>query len=224
MLWCGQVLCSPLPEAQSPATPAVGRSALIPFPGKEEIMMPQTPLIPAPRVPSPAVFRLSSRGAGIQVSYEELFQRAYELHQTARFETAGSLFEALSSRTDRGPRAHILLALCRARQQRYADCIHALSAAFNPADGTASRLHEAFVFWTCGLYQDVRQILLEVVRDRKDLPTPCLLLADLLDCSGNRKRPPVLWQLAMQRDRHQGAIRRIATDHLQRWRSLHGSS
>ncbi len=155
-------------------------------------------------------------GQLVQLSYQKLFAIGHKLWVSDEFEAASKVFEKLCEVSDRGPRAHILLAHCQAMCGDYAKCCRTLSLGL-PAThfGRAgSDLHVAFVMWKCGLFQDVKAGLKTVIADHPELPTPCLLLADLLTHFGSKEEPVRLLKAAIQRDRPDGAIALIAQEEL----------
>lgn len=148
--------------------------------------------------------------------YEQIFVDGYNLWRKDRYEDALKNFQALVPIWTRGPAAHVLLAHCQAMLGNYGACTSTLSGVFsNSLDQSAAvELHEAFVMWKCGLYVDAKADLEKVVKEHAKLPSPCLLLADLLLRSGNLRKPIRLLKLAIERDRINGTIAEIARQKL----------
>jgi hypothetical protein len=147
-----------------------------------------------------------------------MFRAGYLLLLGANYLEACRVFRLLSEATDRGPRAWILLAFCKAQLQDYTACSQTLNQAFEGATtNLESRLHSAFVYWACGLRMDARQELEALIEENPQLPTLSLLLGDLLALSGNQKAPPRFWRLAAQNDREDGAVGMIARRELMEW-------
>lgn len=166
----------------------------------------------SPASPAPRYFPVNRNNRLEMVSYQQLFLVAHERWRKGRFAEAAQILERLCEATDRGPRAHILLALCRAMQSDFAGCSRVLHDALPTATyGTAAGdLHNAFVNWGCTLYLSVKEELEAVVDARDDLPTPCLLLADLLASSGSARKAREMFRQAIRRDRPDGAVALVA--------------
>lgn len=175
--------------------------------------------------PQPITYRVNSGGRQLVMSYQELFRVGYRLLLARNYSEAIRVFNLLLTATDRGPRARILLAFCQAQLREYTACSQTLNQAFESDSGNLeARLHEAFVYWACGLQMDAREELERVTEDHPDLPTISLLLGDLLAQAGNRTAPPRLWRLAAQNDRQDGAVGMIARRELKDWLAKHSKS
>jgi hypothetical protein len=157
-------------------------------------------------------FDIQRRGDRVRLSYQQVFAVGHKLWLSGRYPEAATVFQQLAAISDRGPRAHILLAHCKAMAGDYSGCSRTLAEGLDSDvyGNAASDLHSAFVMWKCTLYVDVKEELAHVISEHVELPTPCLLLADLLMTSGNRQHPPRLLKQAIQRDRPDGAIAAIA--------------
>lgn len=162
--------------------------------------------------PAPAQFIVRRNGERVQLSYQQMFAIGHRLWLAQDHAKAARVFEILSEITDRGPRAHIILAHCRAMLGDYASCLATLSQALPEGrfGNAASQLHNVFVLWKCTYYVDVRQELEIVVSEHPELPTLCLMLAEFLMRNGNQQKPPTLLRQAIERDRPDGAISLIA--------------
>ena len=166
--------------------------------------------------PAPASFVIERQGHRSQFTYQQVFAIGHQLWLGRKYAQAERVFKTLSGQSDRGPRAHILLARCQAMQGNLAECCGTLSRAMPPARyGTAaSDLHDTFVMWKLQLYQEVKSGLETIIAEHPELPTPCLILGDFLMQVGNSVQPPQLLQQAIDRDRPNGAIARIARKEL----------
>jgi hypothetical protein len=162
--------------------------------------------------PAPISFSIRQGSEIVQLTYEQLFAAGYKLWLARKYEHAATIFERLTAASDRGPRAHIFLAHCRAMLEDYGGCCAALNEALGEEryGMAATDLHDAFVYWRVGLWSDVKQTLGKIVSDHPDLPTPCLLLASLASRSGNRRLVARYLQMAVKRDRSGGAIGQVA--------------
>ncbi len=165
-----------------------------------------------PNAPKPAQFVLHVGDRTCVRSYQALFDIGHQLWRGKKYAEAHKVFERLAKVTDRGPRSHILLAHCKAMLGDYSGCSATLSCglASNGFGSASSDLHNAFVLWKCGMFGDVKQELERVVNEHADLPTPCLLLADLLTMAGNRRGQLVFLKKAIERDRPDGAVALVA--------------
>lgn len=168
--------------------------------------------------PKPVTYRVNVGGRQLTMSYQEMFRAGYRLLLAEDFSEAIRVFNLLSSAVDRGPRARILLAFCQAQVRDYTACSQTLNEAFeSESTDLEARLHEAFVYWACGLHKDAREELERIIEEHPDLPTISLLLGDLLARAGNRKAPPRFWKMAAQNDRQDGAVGLIARRELKEW-------
>lgn len=166
--------------------------------------------------PSPVTFTVLRRGHHVQFTYEQVFIAGYKLWIARRYQEAAGVFEHLHGIRDRGPRADILLAHCKAMLGDYAGSSSTLMNAMpsNEYGDAASGLHDIFVMWKCGFFHDVKQGLEQIVANHPELPTPCLILADFLIQVGNSQQPPVLLRQAIERDHSNGAVAKIARSKL----------
>lgn len=176
-------------------------------------------------IPTNVCFEVRHAGHSTKLSYQQLFAEGYVHWLAKRYAEALKVFEALTTITDRGPRAHIMLSHCKAMLGDYAGCSATLSEvlssdSFNDA---ATDLHNVFVMWKCGFFLDVKSGLEKVVSEQEELPTPCLILADLTMQSGGASKCSQLLQLAIERDRTDGAIAKIARRKLSLTRSPHSN-
>lgn len=168
--------------------------------------------------PKPVTYRVTRNGRDETLSYQAMFHAGYRLVLNRNYAEAARVFELLSQMSDRGPRAHILLALCQAQLKDYTACSQTLNRAFDgESSNLESNLHGVFVFWACGLLSDVRSELEAMIQQYPNLPTLSLLLADLLAQSGNQKAPPRFWRLAINNDRQDGAVGLIARREFNEW-------
>lgn len=171
-----------------------------------------TSLSKTPTAPKPAQFTLHVGDRTCVRSYQALFDIGHQLWKRQNYAEAHKVFERLATIADRGPRSHILLAHCKAMLGDYSGCSATLSGglASNGFGSASSELHNAFVLWKCGMFGDVKQELEKVVNEHAELPTPCLLLADLLLMTGSRRGPFALLKKAIERDRPDGAVALVA--------------
>lgn len=162
--------------------------------------------------PVAASFSVQRGSRRVRLTYQQLFAAGYKRWLISRYEEAVGIFEPLRTVSDRGPRAHILLAHCRAMLGDYSRCSSTLAEGLSAESygNAAADLHDIFVLWKCALYQDVKQGLERFVAEYPELPTPCLILGEFLMQAGNRHKPPLLLKQAIERDRPDGAIAAIA--------------
>lgn len=156
----------------------------------------------------------------VQCSYEYLFVTGHDLWLARDYDKAADIFRHLTQVTDRGPRAHIFLAHCRVMCADFAGCSETLSEALPVLEYWSAHceLHDSFVLWKLGMYADVRRALERIICDYPELPTPCLLLGELLLRQGNRQQPPRFLREAIRRDHPQGSIALIARRELHKLR------
>jgi len=163
-------------------------------------------------VPLPANFTIRQGNKDIQVSYQQLFEQGHNLWLRKKYPDATKIFELLCKTTDRGPRADILLAHCYVMQEKFALCSATLCKALPEAEfgSAAGELHDTFIFWRCGVFNDVKTQLIAIVNKFSNLSTTSLLLADFFIKSGNYKDAQQALRLAISRDRPDGAIAFVA--------------
>lgn len=166
--------------------------------------------------PAPVTFTVQRGGRRVRLTYQQIFAAGHKLWLAKKYEEAAKVFDHVCGIMDRGPRAHILLAHCKAMLGDFAGCSSTLSDALHSAQyrDAAAKLHDVFVMWKLQFYLDVKQGLEKVIADHPELPTPCLILADMLMNGGNCQQPPYLLQQAIERDRPDGAIAAIARSEL----------
>ena len=162
--------------------------------------------------PKPVEFEVRHAGRSVRRTYQQVFESGYELWQAKNYAEALKVFESLIVVTDRGPRAHIMLSHCKAMLGDYGGCSSTLTKVLSDesSDKTAMALHDAFVMWKCSFYLDAKKELENIISKHSELPTPCLMLADLLSEAGNDSKSICLLKMAIQRDRPKGAIATIA--------------
>jgi thioredoxin-like negative regulator of GroEL len=173
-------------------------------------------VLPVDFEPAPVSFSVSIGAETARLPYQKVFAIGYHLWRKQKYPDALLIFEKISRVTDRGPRAHILLAHCLAMQGDFAECSSVLSGALPRSHygDAAADLHCAFVSWKCTAYQDARASLEKVAREHPELPSICLILADFLQAMGNRVKPVDWLKTAIARDRNQGAVGMIARKQL----------
>ena len=174
--------------------------------------MNHTKMNPTDTQAAPVTYTIQRDGRPVRVTFQQVFSAAHRLWLQERYPEAAEILKILTEAKNQGPLAHILLAHCKAMAGDYAGCNGTLAEALDSEQfgNAASDLHNAFVMWKCTLYVDVKEELAKVIAEHPELPTPCLLLADLLMQSGNRKHPPRLLKQAIERDRPDGAIAFVA--------------
>lgn len=163
-------------------------------------------------VPAPVRFNVRHQGRSMQLNYQQVFAIGYAHWFGKRFSNAARFFESLTTISDRGPRAHIMLAHCKAMFGDYSGCCSTLSRVLTSDDvkEAAIDLHEVFVMWKCGFYLDSKNGLRKVISEHRELPTPCLILAGLITQYGKDVESIPILKLAINRDRPDGAIATIA--------------
>ncbi len=170
-----------------------------------------------PTEPKPAKFTIYIGDQRAQLSYQGVFAIGYHLWRKQKFEEAAKVFERISHVSDRGPRAHILLAHCRAMLGDYASCASALSTAL-PEEiygDAATELHSVCISWKCAMYRDVKQGLEKIATEHPELPTISLILADFMRRMGNTPQQFHWLKEAAAHDRPNGAIAQIARRRIQ---------
>jgi hypothetical protein len=143
------------------------------------------------------------------------FALAHSLLKSKEFKSAIKVLEAIALTGKYDARTRIMLACCKANIHDYEACNNLLKQVF-PEDTTAAidRLQAAFVFDTVGMRWDAARELVELVNERPDLPSLCLLLGDLLASLGNSRKAAKCWQLAMKRDKNGGLVANAAKEEI----------
>jgi len=166
--------------------------------------------------PTAPRFKLKFDGQTRELTYQDAFAHAYDLAREGRMERAERIFEALCGVSDRGPRARIMLARCRAQRLDFQGSKTTLDETFSAEPALACGLHDAFVLERFGMRKDAVQELAPIANERRDLPTICLLLGDLLAEDRKLDKAQQCWKLAVKRDRPDGAVGLLARRALQR--------
>jgi thioredoxin-like negative regulator of GroEL len=172
-------------------------------------------LSPPPEQPKRAMFRITIEGKEQLVSYQQAFAFAHRLLRKNQYENAAKLLEPLTKVEGRGPRAHILLAICRASNSDFAGAREVLDRAFTGDEAVvASELQDVIVMTRVGFWKTALQDLVKLVNKHKELPTLCLWLGDMLAAKQELDKAVQCWQLAIQRDRPDGAVGLAAREQL----------
>jgi len=152
-------------------------------------------------------FSFTIGGKSLALDYPRAFALGDQLLQSGHVTTARAIFESLGKTPNRGPRAQIMLALCQARLNEFANCSTTLAAAFeDDKDSISENLHSALVFQKLGFRSDAIDTLGQLVTRFAGLPTVCLLLGDLFAVQGDRNKASDCWTMALKRDRLQGGV------------------
>ncbi len=150
-------------------------------------------------------FRLGDQK--LSLNYARAFALGDSLFSAGRLKEAAVVFKVLSRRSDRGPRAKIMLAQCEAGLKHFEACSEILEATFEGENQPiAEELHTAFVFHKLGFRDDAIRALSSMALKFESLPTLCLVLGDLFAEHGNRKKAAACWRLAIKRDLLQGGV------------------
>jgi len=100
-----------------------------------------------------------------------------------------------------------MLANCQVGMQNHAACHELLKGAFEGENSPlVEDLQAAFVYHKLGMESDAVREMLKVVERYEGLPTACLLLGDLFAAKGKKKKAAHCWELAVKRDRPDGAV------------------
>lgn len=175
----------------------------------------QDPNQPTSEAPAPATIELRIGGELRQLAYEQAFVAACSLLDHGQVDAASTIFERLEAFRDRGPRAFIMHAFCESAAKHYDNCKAVLDEAFKDGpEGVANRLQDAFVSYHVGIKAEGRQAMAELVDEQQHLPTLCLIMGNILQSSGDLTLARRCWNLAIERDRPQGAVAAAANDKL----------
>jgi Tfp pilus assembly protein PilF len=150
-----------------------------------------------------------------RIAYEEAFSFGHSLMETGHYEHALEMFSALARTPNRGPRARVMEARCRAELEEFEACSEILENVFAGEEKpVAEEFQSAFVYHKLGMTREAMLELRKVVKEHKDLPTACLFLADLFQEAGSLQKAAYCWKLAVQRDRRGGAVAKAAQKQL----------
>ncbi|MBL8815017.1 MAG: hypothetical protein JNL58_03225 [Planctomyces sp.] len=163
-------------------------------------------------------FRVQMNGQPADLTYAELFAAAHRLWLQKNYKQAREVFEQLNKVKDQGPRAAIFLAHCLVMLGDYARCSSVLSNALPRSQygEAASKLHDTFIFWSVGLFIDVKKALRELAKEHRELPSLSLLLADLMQQSGADELSYRLYRYAIRHDHPNGPISLAAQNSLKK--------
>jgi hypothetical protein len=108
-------------------------------------------------------------------------------------------------------------AFCEAALLHFDECRKPLAQVFDEDRlEVDAALHAAFVSYHVGIRQDALKTMAELVDKRRDLPTVCLLLGNMLGSAGQMEMAKKCWSLAVQRDRPGGAVAQISAHYLRK--------
>jgi len=149
-----------------------------------------------------------------EVSYQQAFVLGHKQLKRRQFALAVAIFEELARIPDRGPRAHIMLAIGKSGLSQYAAAQAVLNRAPALHPSLAAAIYDVIVQSRMGFKEDAVHDLVEIVNEHKDLPTLCLWLGDMLEANQQTKNAVKCWQLAQKRDRVGGAVAVAANQQL----------
>lgn len=183
---------------------------------KELVLAPKPAPPKRPPGPQRAVFKFRVKDKSYQMTYQQAFTYAHRLFTKKQYGLAAAIFEKLTKAPDRGPRAHIMQAICLAADSNYDGSREVLNSAFAGDEVViAGQLQDIIVMARLGLPGDALQDLVTMVNQHKELPTLCLWLGDMLAASQDFKKARQCWKLAIHRDRPGGAVALAARELLQ---------
>ena len=141
-------------------------------------------------------------------TYQQAFVRAHLMVKDGEYAAAAEILKTLVDVPDRGPRAHILLAICKAGQSDYKGSRAILDAAFHTDEtaALAAELQDVIVNSRIGFKEDALKELVQLVNGHKEFPTLCLWLGDLLEANHRLDKARECFKLAIKRDRPGGAV------------------
>jgi thioredoxin-like negative regulator of GroEL len=152
-----------------------------------------------------------------RLTYEGAFSFGHSLMEAGHYEYALQIFSTLAEVPDRGPRARVMQARCKAELDDFEACKEILENVFEDEDQpVAEELQAAFVHHKLGMKREAMLALRKVIKEHTDLPTACLFLGDLFREAGSLEKAAYCWKLAVQRDRRGGAVAKAAKNQLKR--------
>jgi uncharacterized protein HemY len=151
-------------------------------------------------------------------TYQQAFARAHLLITQKDYASAETILKELIEFKGRGPRAHILLAICKAGQSDYKGSRSVLDSAFQDDDTSllAVELQDVIVNARMGFKDDAMEELVQLVNEHKEYPTLCLWLGDMLQASDKLEKAKQCFKLAIKRDRPGGAVALAAHQQLRK--------
>ena len=151
-----------------------------------------------------------------EATYQQAFVLGHDLLRQRKYESAASVFQQLSHVTDRGPRAHIMLAICKSGLSQFSEAFAVLKRAPGLFESLAAAIYDVIVQSRMGFKEDALHDLMALVNEHKHLPTLCLWLGDMLEASQRPEKALQSWGLAIKRDRSGGAVRLAAIRQMRR--------
>ena len=152
-----------------------------------------------------------------QFTYQQAFAFGHALLRANKLDSATAVFAKLTTVKDHGPRAHIMLALCKASQASFKEARAVLDGVFPDKQATlAEAIHQVLVESRIGFKDNALRELVALVNGHAELPTLCLWLGDLLDANNQVAKAVQCWKLAIKRDRRGGAVALAANQQLKR--------
>lgn len=163
------------------------------------------------------LFRFRVGDAARDFTYSEAFALGHSLLRAKKFQPAASIFKKLTEVPDRGPRAHIMLAICRAGLSNYQESRSILDGVFQEGDRPlAGAIQDVIVQSRMGFKDGAVKDLVELVNTHQELPTLSLWLGDMLAEGNKTAKAMECWKLAINRDRQEGSVALAARSQLQR--------
>ena len=162
-------------------------------------------------------FALEVGGKSRELTFEETFAYGHAFLKAKEYAAAAGIFKTLLEARGADRPVMIMLALCEAELDHFEVCQQILQDAFEgKEESLAEKLHSAFVYYTLGMSGDVVEELAEIVTDRTDLPTVCLILGDLFGTKKQLDKARSCWKTAIKRDDRAGAVAFTARGELAR--------
>lgn len=166
---------------------------------------------------SKTVFKFRIGSEARDFSYAQAFALGHSLIRTKNYRSAASIFKRLTEVPDRGPRAHIMLAICMAGLSNYQDARATLDGVFQDGDRSlAGAIHDVIVQLRMGFKDGALKDLVELVNTHEELPTLSLWLGDMLADVRQTAKAAECWNLAIKRDQSEGSVALVAKSQLQR--------
>jgi hypothetical protein len=166
--------------------------------------------------PSPAKVTIRRKGRTDEMTYQQAFVLGHALLTNREYAPAAVVFQKLIQFSDRGPRAHIMLAIGKAGLSQYAAAFAMLKGAPSLSASVAAAVYDVIVQSRMGFKNDALHDLANIVNEHKELPTLCLWLGDLLEANHHLDKAVQCWRLALKRDRAGGAVALAANRQLRR--------
>jgi tetratricopeptide (TPR) repeat protein len=154
------------------------------------------------------------------IAQENALALAHALLKAKRYDLASRICEVGLRWEAHASEAAVLLACCKAGQQKYGECNRLLQVAISDGESQSSdRIHASLVYQSRSMMSNAIAELTAAADELPDMPILWLLLGDQFAEMGNHRKAALCWRLAIDRDNRRGPAALAARRQLTQIRS-----